>query len=133
MVFSLVTDVELLENKAGDLGQDIQDKGTRWVQMPVRFGEAPNAPAAAIWSTISVQARKALFGGGRVMIHSGAGRGRSGMLALRLMIEAGEAPDEAQARLQGVQRGAFLNEAQMAWALAAERDPVTFVRHPRSA
>lgn len=133
MVISLVTHVELVEAGAKDLGQDIQDKGTRWIHMPMRSGDVPNANAQESWPAISAQARKALSGGGRVMIHSGLGRGRPGMLALRLMIEAGEAPDEAQARLAGVQRGAFMNQRQLDWALSAERAPASFVRHPRSA
>lgn len=132
MVMSLVTNVELVEVGAQSLGQHIQDKGTRWVQLPMRVGEVPNANSEEMWPAISAQARKALFGGGRVMIHSLEGRGRSGMLALRLMIEAGEAPDEALSRLAAVQRGSFLNEAQRAWAMQAEREPVPFVRHART-
>lgn len=54
------------------------------------------------------------------------------MMALRLMIEAGEAPDEAEARLHSVQRGAYLESWQRNWSLKAEREPVPFVRHARS-
>lgn len=132
MVISLVSHVELLDAGAKTLGQDVQDKGTRWVHLPMRQGQVPNATIEESWPNVSAQARKALLGGGRVMVHSRAGRGRSGMLALRLMIEAGEAPDEAQARLEAVQRGRFLKHDQLSWALQAQREPVPFVRHARS-
>ncbi|MGP6087460.1 protein phosphatase [Antarctobacter jejuensis] len=132
MVISLVSHVEMLEAGAKSLGQDIQDKGTRWVHLPMRSGQVPNANVEEAWPGISTQARKALLGGGRVMIHSRSGRGRSGMLALRLMIEAGEAHDEAEARLEAVQGGRFLKHDQLTWALAAQREPVPFVRHPQS-
>ncbi|GGF48716.1 hypothetical protein SAMN05216376_10325 [Mameliella alba] len=132
MVISLVSHVEMLEAGAKTLGQDVQDKGTRWVHMPIKRGEAPNATVEEDWPKVSTQVRKALLGGGRVMLHSRDGKGRSGMMALRLMIEAGEAPDEAEARLQSVQRGAHLESWQRNWSLQAEREPVPFVRHARS-
>lgn len=132
LVISLVSHVEMLEAGAKDLGQHIQDKGTRWSHLPIRMGKAPNANVEESWPAISTQARRALLGGGRVMIHSREGRGRAGMMSLRLMIEAGEAPDEAQARLVGVQGGLFLSREQLDWALAAEREPVPFVRHVKS-
>ncbi len=132
MVISLASHVEMLEAGAKTLGQDIQDKGTRWVHLPMRPGHVPEAAFKDQWPRVSTQARKALLGGGRVMIHSRSGRGRSGMLALRLMIEAGEAHDEAEARLEAVQGGRFLTYEQQNWALQAQREPVPFVRHARS-
>ncbi|WP_417209667.1 protein phosphatase [Antarctobacter sp.] len=131
-VISLVSHVELLEAGAKALGQDIQDKGTRWVHLPIKRGEAPNANVEEDWPRISTQVRKALLGGGRVMINSRDGRGRAGMVALRLMIEAGEAPDEAEERLEAVQGAARLEPWQRNWSLRAEREPVPFVRHARS-
>lgn len=132
MVISLASPAEMLEAGADTLGQDVQDKGTRWVHLPMRPGQVPDASFEDLWPTVSAQARKALLGGGRVMIHSRSGRGRSGMLALRLMIEAGEAGDEAEARLEAVQGGRFLKYDQQHWALQAQREPVPFVRHARS-
>jgi hypothetical protein len=51
------------------------------------------------------------------------------MVALRLMIELGEAPDDALARLRVVRSCAVETDAQMAWALAAKRAPAVFLRH----
>ncbi len=129
MVISLVTDVELLQAGAQSLGQDIQDKGTRWVHLPVADFGVPGPEMQEAWPEISHRARRALLGGGRVLVHCRGGCGRSGMVALRLMIEADEAPDEALARLRGVRPCAVETDAQMAWAMAAERKPVQFVRH----
>lgn len=132
MVISLVSQVEMLEAGAKNIGQDIQDKGTRWVHLPIKRGDAPDASVDEAWPKVSTQARKALLGGGRVMIHSRDGRGRSGMMALRLMIEAGEAPDEAEPRLEAVQGGSYLEPWQRNWSLKAQREPVPFVRHTRT-
>ncbi|KUF09319.1 phosphatase domain-containing protein [Pseudoponticoccus marisrubri] len=131
LVISLVTEVELLEAGAGDLGQRIQDKGTRWAHLPIRDAGAPDAAFQEAWPEVSTRARRALLGGGRVLIHCRGGCGRSGMVSLRLMIEAGEAPDEALERLRGVRACAIETDAQMRWAMAAERQPAVFVRHSR--
>ncbi len=131
LVISLVTHVELVEAGAQDLGQDIQDKGNRWVHLAVRPGAGANANMAEVWPQVSEQARRALMGGGRVLMHSLRGGGRCGMAVLRLMIEAGEAPDEALDRLTAVHPGAIGTSEQIAWALDAQRGAAQFVRHPQ--
>lgn len=131
LVLSLVTQVEFLQAGAQRFGQDLQDRGTRWVHMPIRDFGVPDRSFAENWPTVSDQARRALMGGGRVLVHCRGGCGRSGMVALRLMIEAGEAPDEALERLRAVRPCAVETDPQMQWALQAERQPALFVRHPR--
>ena len=63
-----------------------------------------------------------------VAVHCRAGIGRSGMVALRLMIEAGEAPDDALARLRTVRPCAVETTAQMHWAMSAPRQAALFLR-----
>lgn len=128
-VITLVTHLELFEAGAQGLGQDIQDKGTRWVHLPVKDYDVPNASFMEAWPEVSERARRAMLGGGRVLIHCKGGCGRSGMVALRLMIEAGEARDEALVRLRAVRPCAIETDEQMAWAMAAERQPAVFMRH----
>ncbi|MBV2358695.1 dual specificity protein phosphatase family protein [Thalassococcus sp. CAU 1522] len=129
LVITLTTKAEMAEAEAQGLGADIQDHGTRWMHLPIRDFGAPDAGFAENWPRLSEQARKALSGGGRVLVHCRGGCGRSGMVALRLMIEAGEAKDDALARLRAVRPCAVETEEQMAWAMAAERQPALFVRH----
>lgn len=132
-VLCLASQAELEEVGARSLPQAVQDKGTRWVHLPVKAGEAPAGDALAPWTDASTALRRALTGGGRVVIYSKAGAGRAGMVALRLMIEAGEAPDEAEARLLTVHPGAVVPGVQRDWALAAPREAVEFRRHPEEA
>ncbi|MDJ0821091.1 MAG: dual specificity protein phosphatase family protein [Paracoccaceae bacterium] len=128
-VVSLVTDVELVAAGARNLGADIQDKGTRWLQLPIGDFGVPDAAFETAWKDVSARLRQALQGGGRVLVHCRGGCGRSGMVALRLMIEAGDAPDEALPRLRAVRPCAIETDAQMRWAMQAERQPAVFVRH----
>ncbi|UMA64152.1 dual specificity protein phosphatase family protein [Roseivivax marinus] len=128
LVISLATTNEMAAAGAGDLGPRLQQRATRWLHIPVPDMEAPDDEATALWADASRFACRALTGGGRVLIHCKAGIGRSGMAALRLMIEAGEAPDEALDRLRAVRPGAVETDAQLHWAMSAPREAARFVR-----
>lgn len=71
---------------------------------------------AAGWPSLSADLHAALMRGMRIVIHCRGGCGRTGMIALRLMVEAGEAPEAALARLRKVRPCAVETEAQGAWA-----------------
>jgi len=119
LVITMTTELEMLEGGATNLGQHLQDKGTRWVHMPVKDFDTPGADQHQAWASASRAALAALAGGGRMLIHCRGGCGRSGMAALRLMIEAGEEPGAALARLRAVRPCAVETEAQGNWARAA--------------
>lgn len=82
--------------------------------VPVRDYDVP--PPGMDWPALRDCLRTALAGGGRALIHCHGGRGRSGMIALRLMIEAGEPPDSALTRLRAARPGAVETPQQEAWA-----------------
>ena len=105
-------------------GPDIDQGGVLQLQHLARLGGEEERAEIAIFA-----GGDALRGGGRVLVHCRGGCGRSGMVALRLMIEAGEAPDEALSRLRSVRPCAVETKAQMGWAMAAERDAAVFHRH----
>ena len=115
-VITLVTPEEIAECEAFTLGADLQEAGTRWISFPVQDFGTPGPDQCAAWRDASGMMRAALKGGGRVIVHCKGGRGRSGMAALRLMVETGEAPDTALGRLRTVRPGAVETEDQMAWA-----------------
>lgn len=116
LVISLTTQAEMQTHGAERLGADIQGIGARWAHLPVRDFGVPDPAAAELWPETSTAARAALEGGGRVLAHCMGGCGRSGMALLRLMIESGEAPRKALARLRAVRPCAVETEAQMEWA-----------------
>lgn len=118
LVISLTTDAEFAAVRAGNLGVDLQAMGCRWVHLPIEDFNAPSEAIIAQWAKVSQSVLQALSGGGRVLVHCRGGCGRSGMVALRLMIESGEEPDQALARLRGVRACAIETADQMAWARA---------------
>ncbi|CUH88138.1 Dual specificity phosphatase, catalytic domain [Phaeobacter sp. CECT 5382] len=122
LVISMTTEVEHVAVGAHDLGQAFQSMGCRWVHVPVPDFAAPTETMLQSWPEISAMARQTLAGGGRVLIHCRGGCGRSGMVVLRLMIEAGEYPAKALIRLRKVRPCAVETEAQMQWATEPEAD-----------
>jgi polymorphic toxin system DSP-PTPase phosphatase-like protein len=118
LVISLTTRVEMVGAGAETLGTDLQSMASRWVHLPIADFGVPPPDVAQRWPDVSRSARQALEGGGRVLIHCRGGCGRSGMMVLRLMIEAGESPDAALARLRNLRPCAVETQAQMDWALA---------------
>ena len=129
IVLCLVTEVELVASGASGLWQDLVSAGTRWEHLPISDFGVPDDAFQEAWPDVSDNMRRALMGGGRVLVHCRGGCGRSGMVALRLMIELGEAPDDALARLRAVRPCAVETNDQMHWAFEAKREPALFVRH----
>jgi len=116
LVITMVSDTELDKDDLRQFGFDIQTLGSRWAHVPVADMGVPDRRAELAWSDASKDARAALSGGGRVLVHCQGGCGRSGMAVLRLMVETGEAPKAALKRLRTVRPCAVETEAQLAWA-----------------
>lgn len=129
VVLSLVSELELAAVGATGLSRDLVDAGTRWEPLPIPDFGIPDDAFEAAWPEVSADARHALAGGGRILVHCRGGCGRSGMVALRLMIEAGEAPEEALRQLRAVRPCAVETRDQLSWAQKARRAPAVFVRH----
>lgn len=118
LVISMTTTAEQVSHGLADIGAEIQDTGTRWIHFPVEDLDVPMPEQIEDWHRASKAALAALQGGGRVLIHCFGGCGRSGMAALRLMVEAGEEAEVALARLRVVRPCAVETDDQRAWATA---------------
>ncbi len=98
------------------LGDDLAAVGVTWRHLPITDFGAPDDSTGALWPAISNDAHAILSQGGRVFAHCFGGCGRSGMVLLRLMVEAGENVDPALERLRDIRDCAVEVEAQKAWA-----------------
>lgn len=116
LVVSLTEPVEMLRAGAATLGNDVQEAGTRWVAFPIPDFGVPDHSQTEAWAKASHDIDRALAGGGRVLVHCRGGCGRSGMVALRLMIAQGEDPGAALERLRAIRPCAVETEAQLRWA-----------------
>ncbi|WP_322867133.1 protein-tyrosine phosphatase family protein [Aquicoccus sp. G2-2] len=120
IVLSMVTEAEMAEVGATTLGSDIQAMGSRWVHLPQMDFGVPDAGFEAKWPRVSDSVRRALRGGGRVIVHCRGGCGRSGMVVLRLMVETGADRFAALNRLRDLRDCAVETKGQLMWAFAGK-------------
>lgn len=117
LVISMTTEAEMRQVGAGGFGRDVQSRSATWVHLPVEDFGTPPLPIETLWPDASAAARQVLSDGGRVLVHCRGGCGRSGMVALRLMVESGEDPNHALNRLRLARPCAVETDEQMAWAM----------------
>jgi protein-tyrosine phosphatase len=119
-VVSLVQTPELQQFQVGNIGYAMGTQAITWRHLPVADFGVPDQQATAEWAQISETLHAALSARENVLLHCMGGKGRSGMIALRLMIERGEDPSRALARIRAVRPGAVETEAQWQWAIAGK-------------
>ncbi|WP_233193080.1 protein-tyrosine phosphatase family protein [Acidimangrovimonas sediminis] len=117
LVLSLVSEAEAEAVGARRLAADLGRRGIAWMRFAIADFSAPDAMKQEAWPPLSAELRAAIGRGGRLLVHCRAGCGRSGMVVLRLMVDAGEAPGPALARLRAARPCAVETAAQMAWAV----------------
>lgn len=118
LALTMTTGEELAAKGAEGLSDDLAGAGVAWLHLPIADFGAPSGETLAIWPAASARAREVLAGGGRVWVHCMGGCGRSGTAVLRLMVEAGEEPSTALARLRAVRPCAVETPEQFEWAAA---------------
>ncbi len=107
--------VEMERHNMADLGALLEQMGISWLHFPVQDF---STPAALGWAQVSRHLHRVLDAKGAVLAHCYGGQGRSGMVLLRLMVERGENPPTALARLREQRPGAVETDAQYRWATA---------------
>lgn len=115
LVLTLAQTGELAACGAASLPADLAAAGVDWLHLPIPDFGTPPAALRASWPEISTRLRQTP----RLLIHCMGGCGRSGMIALRLMIDSGEGADPALTRLRAARPCAVETKAQMRWACGA--------------
>ncbi|WP_430465232.1 protein-tyrosine phosphatase family protein [Tabrizicola sp.] len=116
LVVTLAETGELAARGAAGLPADLAAAGVDWLHLPIPDFGTPPAALRRDWPAMSARLRASP----RVLVHCMGGCGRSGMIALRLMIEAGEPPEPALTRLRAARPCAVETKAQMRWAMGLE-------------
>jgi protein-tyrosine phosphatase len=122
IVVTLTEAKELAAHGADALPGLLDASGIAHRHFPIIDYGAPAAGETA-WAALAAELHAALDAGGRALVHCMGGCGRSGMIALRLMVDRGEAIEAALARLRAVRPCAVETEGQRAWASAAHHHP----------
>lgn len=120
LALTMTTAEELAAKGAEGLSGDLAAAGVVWMHLPIADYGVPSGETLAVWPAASARARELLAAGGRVWVHCMGGCGRSGTAALRLMVETGEEPSSALARLRRVRPCAVETPEQFRWASGIE-------------
>jgi ADP-ribosyl-[dinitrogen reductase] hydrolase len=116
-VLTFMEPQELEAHQVADLGGSVEALGMDWLQLPVRDGGVPGEGFEQAWLYAGHRLRSQLLSGRSVLLHCRGGLGRTGMIAVRLLIELGRQPEEAIAAVRAARPGAIETEAQLRYVL----------------
>lgn len=116
LVISMTAEAEMQQEGADGFGDDLRACNIEWMHLPIADFGTPSPATDTDWIKVSAAATRILSREGRVLVHCRGGCGRSGMIALRLMVEHGESPETALNRLRAVRPCAVETDGQMDWA-----------------
>jgi len=118
LVLSLTEREEAATYGAGALGDLLAARGIRHLWFPIRDFGTPEADDAH-WPMLAAELHGYLDREDALLVHCLGGKGRSGMIAMRLMVERGLSADDALGRLRRARPGAVETGEQEAWAARA--------------
>lgn len=114
LVLTLVEPAELHELKVPNLGHEIKQRGIEWRHLPIADFSVPSDAFEREWETQGREIREMLRNGDDVLVHCKGGLGRAGMIAARLLVELGMAPDQAIHAVRRARKGAIETPSQLA-------------------
>ncbi|MCP5080199.1 MAG: protein phosphatase [Alphaproteobacteria bacterium] len=117
LVLSMTELSEMHAAGSSSLGEMLKSAGVEWGHLPVRDYGGLSGETAKAWPNLSSALHGHLDNGKGVLVHCHGGQDRSGMIALRLMVDRGEDPGAALRRLRAARPGAVETDEQHAWAL----------------
>lgn len=90
----------------------------QWLSLPIPDMQTPGADFERQWLGFAPGLHSALRDGGRIVVHCRGGLGRTGVVAARLLIEAGLSPSEAIRQVRATRLGAIETYAQEYYLLS---------------
>jgi protein-tyrosine phosphatase len=117
-VLTLAPHEELIRHGAHRLPSLLMTEGIEWHHFPIVDYATPLPSQERAWSDLSERLHDHLNNNRTILVHCYAGVGRSGMIALRLLVEQGANPEEALKQIRQVRPGAVERPAQYEWAIA---------------
>jgi ADP-ribosyl-[dinitrogen reductase] hydrolase len=104
---SLLDELELARLRVKALPNLLAASGVAWHQVPLHPNQLPDPAFEHAWRALAPQLIRILWRGGRVAVHCRDGKARAGVVAARLLVEAGCAPHDAINRVRAARQGAL--------------------------
>lgn len=114
-VISLMPASELATNGAEDIGKQCQAQDMAWFHLPVADEQVPLEDFGQGWKASKQSILERLNAGQDIAIHCKGGSGRTGLIAARIMIEAGIPRADAIALVQALRPKAIQHPAHINW------------------
>jgi protein-tyrosine phosphatase len=131
LVLTLLEDHEMTLLRIPDLGREVLRRNMEWVHLPIPDVSAPTVDFDREWPAQSERLHKMLHDGANIVIHCRGGIGRAGMVAARLPVELGDAPDVAIAKVRAARHPKAVETLeQERWV--KDGRPRTVPREPRA-
>lgn len=112
-VLTLMSKDELSAFKVAQLGDEVENRGMLWFQLPVANHHLPDADFECRWVYAGVRLRGLLRAGKKVLVHCGSGLGRTGVIAARLLVELGDSHEQAIVKVREARPGTLQESAQV--------------------
>lgn len=112
VLVSLITARENVPRAPREIGDAAARAGLEWHWLPIPDMHRPDRDFEERWATAGRALRARLRRGERVLVHCRGGRGRSGTVAARLLVELGVDAERAIAQVRAVNPDAIETAAQ---------------------
>ncbi len=117
-VVTLMEQWELQALSVEQLGERFTQLGLEWFHLPIIDGNVPDEAWKARWIVVGPILHGYLDAGRRVVVHCKGGLGRAGTVAAQILVERGEAAQNAIGQVRAVRPGAIENDIQARYLAA---------------
>ena len=114
-VLTLMPGHELAAKGVSELGDRVKELGMTWYHLPIEDDQVPDPALFAAWQPAFWQLVALLQRGGKLALHCKGGSGRTGLLAIRLLLALGWSLDKATAAVQALRPKALHTPLHQHW------------------
>ncbi len=120
LVISLITANEMLELGLESLPDACASRGLLWWHHPISDMQPPSAEFDECWHEQGSNLHSLLDSGGTAVLHCWSGKGRTGTVAARILVERGVSVSEAMRLVRACRPGAIETEEQEHYVLGLQ-------------
>jgi ADP-ribosyl-[dinitrogen reductase] hydrolase len=118
LVITLVEDHELAALQVTGIGTAVVAAHIDWLHLPIRDVSIPSIAFEKRWREVGPLIRSRLRAGFDIVVHCKGGLGRAGLVACRMLIDCGMAPEQALSAVRSARPGAVETSSQAQYVLS---------------